>query len=281
MASTDLDTAAVEPLAALTAGALAMLGQLVAQSGWNQTAEDWALFARLGTVFVVRAANGPIVASGAVLPMGERAAWISMILVAPDARGQGLGRKVFAHCLDAVQAAGRTAVLDATPAGEALYRQFDFEPLWRLTRWQRDARRALPATAPQDAPALDTLAALDAEALGFGRGPVLGHLVQRADSRVLRHAEGFAIVRAGRIAHHIGPVLAMGEAAAVTLFAEAAGSLPGPVFVDVPDDRPLLRDWLAGAGFTPQRGFARMALGADAPVGQRSFIHAIAGPEFG
>ena len=281
MASTDVVAGTVEPLAALTDGALAMLGQLVAQSGWNQTPQDWALFARLGDIFVLRGAAGHIVASGAVLPMGERAAWISMILVAPDARGQGLGRRVFAHCLDAVQTTGRTAMLDATPAGEVLYRQFDFEPLWRLTRWQRDARSALPAAAPQDAPMLDTLAARDAEALGFARGPVLRHLVQREGGRVLRHAEGFAVVRAGRIAHHIGPVLATREAAAVALLAEAAGSLAGPVFVDVPDDRPALRDWLAGAGFTSQRGFVRMALGADAPSGQRSFIHAIAGPEFG
>lgn len=281
MASTEIESGAVEPLAALTDGALAMLGQLVAQSGWNQTPQDWALFDRLGRIFVVRDAGGRIVASGAVLPMGERAAWISMILVAPDARGHGLGRRVFAHCLEAVRATGRTAMLDATPAGEALYRKFDFEPLWRLTRWQRDARGPLKAATEPHTPALDTLTALDAEALGFARGPVLDHLVQRDGSRVLRHAEGFAIVRAGRIAHQIGPVLATGEAAAVALLAEAAGSLSGSLFIDVPDDRPVLLDWLAGAGFTPQRSFARMALGADAPAGQRSFIHAIAGPEFG
>ena len=281
MASTEVESGTVEPLAALTDGALAMLGQLVAQSGWNQTPQDWALFDRLGSVFVVRDAGGRIVASGAVLPMGERAAWISMILVAPDVRGRGLGRRMFAHCLDAVQAAGRTAMLDATPAGEALYRQFDFEPLWRLTRWQRGARPALSAPVPEAAPSLDTLAALDAEALGFARGPVLDHLVRRSDSRVLRHADGFAIVRAGRVAHHIGPLLATDEGAAAALLIEAAGSLPGALFVDVPDDRPLLREWLTSASFTPQRGFARMALGADAPAGQRSFIHAIAGPEFG
>ncbi len=281
MASTDVDAVTVEPLRSLTDGVLEMLGQLVAQSGWNQTPQDWALFAQLGSVFVVRDAGGRIVASGAVLPMGERAAWISMILVAPDARGQGLGRRVFAHCLDSVQASGRTALLDATPAGEALYRQFDFEPLWRLTRWQRGARPAPSASTREAAPPLDTLAALDAEALGFARGPVLDHLFRRNDSRVLRHADGFAIVRAGRVAHHIGPLLATGEVAAAALLAEAAGSLPGPLFVDVPDDRPLLREWLADAGFTPQRGFARMARGADAPVGQRNFIHAIAGPEFG
>ena len=31
-------------------------------------------------------------------------------------------------------------MLDATPAGEALYRSFGFQVLWRLTRWRREAR---------------------------------------------------------------------------------------------------------------------------------------------
>ncbi|RZL63446.1 MAG: N-acetyltransferase [Variovorax sp.] len=281
MASTEHVARQVEALNALGDVDLATLGQLVADSGWNQTADDWALFATQGSIYVVRDADRRIVASGAVLPMGAKAAWISMVLVTPGARGQGVGRQVFAHCLEVVRQSGRTAMLDATPAGEALYRQFDFSPLWRLTRWQRAAQ---PATSPalhRESIDLDALAALDADALGFARRAVLEDLADREGSRLLRRANGFAIVRAGRIAHQIGPLLATSEAAAAALLGDAAARLAGPVFVDVPDDRPALREWLAGAGFTTQRSFARMAAGADAPEGQRSFIHAIAGPEFG
>ncbi len=46
-----------------------------------------------------------------------------MILVLPEMRGAGLGRAMFKRCLQAVQDAGRAAMLDATPAGEALYLQ--------------------------------------------------------------------------------------------------------------------------------------------------------------
>lgn len=286
MASTELDAPVhvVQTLGALDHETLAMLDALVVQSGWNQTAEDWALFSQQGTLFAVRDGeghDGRIVASGAVLPMGDTGAWISMILVAPALRGQGLGRTVFEQCLREVQRQGRVALLDATPAGERLYTQYGFSPLWRLTRWQRAATATTAALARQEPAGLAQLAALDAEALGLARGEVLAHLAGRAGSRLQRHAQGFAIVRAGRIAHQIGPLIATDETAAARLLAELAEGTPDPLMVDVPDMRALLREQLAAAGFTPQRGFVRMALGEPVPHGQTAFLHAIAGPEYG
>jgi len=279
MASTET----VETLSALDANSLGMLDALVAASGWNQTADDWALFFRHGTVHVVRDADGLIVASGAVLPMGAGAAWISMILVAPDASGAGLGRSVFEQCLATVQSTGRTAMLDATPAGEPLYRQYAFSPLWRLSRWYREA---LPGAlgkeaGRQEGGGLEALIDLDAEALGLERGVVLGELMQRQGSRVVRHAQAFAVVRSGRIAQHIGPLIATDEASAAQLLGELTDGIAEPIFIDVPDERPLLHEQLANAGFALQRGFARMARGEPPSRGQTAFIHAIAGPEFG
>lgn len=283
MASTEPSTAVVESLPALDAGSLAMLDALVVASGWNQTADDWALFSRHGTVHAVRDAEGRIVASGAVLPMGASAAWISMILVAPEARGRGLGRSVFEQCLRTVKAAGWVAMLDATPAGERLYRQYAFAPLWRLSRWHREALTvtSIPPIVGQDAAGLDALIALDAQALGLARGAVLGELMRREGSRVVRHAQAFGVVRSGRIAHHIGPLVATDEASAGVLLRELSAGVAQPIFIDVPDERLLLRRQLADAGFVQQRGFTRMALGKPLPGGHSATIHAIAGPEFG
>ncbi|MDB5732205.1 MAG: family N-acetyltransferase [Variovorax sp.] len=284
MASTEAGAAAVETLRGLDKDTLAMLGDLVAQSGWNQVPQDWALFSRLGSLCGVRDAGGKLVASGAVLPMGDSAAWISMILVAPAVRGQGWGRRVFAHCLRNVQDAGRIPMLDATPAGARLYSQFGFAPLWHLTRWQRDALPGATPAPPIASPAPETLAtfaSLDAEALGISREPVLADLMARADSRLVRSAGAAALVRTGRLAHHIGPLLATHEPAAAALVLDIARGLPGRVFIDVPDARTEFRRQLAAASFTPQRGLVRMALGEPVPAGQSAFIHAIAGPEFG
>ena len=283
MASTELYTPAylVETLGELDGDTLAMLNALVVQSGWNQTAEDWALFSQQGTLFVVRVGEGLIVASGAVLPMGGTGAWISMILVAPALRGRGLGRMVFERCLREVQRQGRTALLDATPEGEKLYAQYDFVPLWRLTRWQRRAAVPIRPLTWEVAAGLEMIAELDAEALGLARPLVLAHLAGRAGSRLRCHAQGFAIVRAGRIAHQIGPLIAANEATAALLLGELTNGTPEPLMVDVPDTCVLMHDQLGAAGFTPRRGFLRMALGKALPDGQTAFLYAIAGPEYG
>lgn len=288
-----MGTPVVETLAQAASGiapdVAPMLDALVAASGWNQTAHDWRLFQRLGSVHVVRDTQGTIVASGAVLPM-QGAAWISMILVMPAARGQGLGRAVFAHCLARVKALGLAAMLDATPQGEPLYTSFGFTPAWRLTRWLReaidgDAVAAAAVATPGGKPPMHDLAALDAEALGIARTAVLAGLLEREGSRCVRSGRALGLVRAGRTAHHIGPLLSADERDAPALLPEAMRGLQGRIYIDVPDHRPAMAQVLQRAGFSAQRGFARMALaapdGTPAPGGQPAFIHAIAGPEFG
>jgi GNAT superfamily N-acetyltransferase len=298
MASTEpavTTQAVVQLLDELAPATVAMLDDLVVASRWNQVEADWRVFFERGTIYVIRDEHARIVASGAVLPMGASrpgclagltgrgVAWISMILVLPEHRGRGLGRRVFDRCVEHIRAEDRIAMLDATPAGEALYRQFGFHVLWRLTRWRREAR---PATRPQPAattPDLERLAELDQEALGFSRASLLSALLQRPDSRLVHHPAGFTVVRAGRVAHHIGPMVATSEADAIALLQDAASRCSGPLLIDVPDERPLLRAALAEAGFTAQRGFARMALAhaqQRVPQGQPHFIHAVAGPEF-
>lgn len=281
MANTDA-AVVVETLGPLTPAVQAGLDALVLQSGWNQTPQDWAIFSREGSVCVVRDAQARIIASGAVVPHGPEVAWISMILVAPDLRGRGLGRAVFLHCLALVKASGRTACLDATPDGQRIYSQFGFAPVYGLTRWQRAARpQAVPAARSQQLPDAQALAALDAQALGAPRHALLADFLARPDAACVRSSEGFAIVRRGRIAHQIGPLLALNEAGAAELMKRAVQDLAGPVFIDVPDERALLARQLHDAGFTPQRSFMRMVLGDQPLQGQTHFIHAIAGPEFG
>ena len=299
MASTECDAAVdgvrVQLLPDTTGAPPEPLQQLVVDSRWNQTIEDWALFLHAGSVYVASDADAGIVASGAVLPMdalsasampsGEAAsvAWISMILVKPSWRGRGLGRTVFERCLRHVQAEGRVAMLDATPAGEALYRSFGFQVLWRLTRWRREARVADSTVAEPARGTLDRLLALDAEALGFDRARVLRGLAERPGSRLVSADHAGALVRAGRSARHLGPMLACSDTVAAQLLASVAESDASALLIDVPDDRPSMQRTLEACGFRPERPFARMALatpGRDLPGGNTQLIHAIAGPEY-
>jgi GNAT superfamily N-acetyltransferase len=274
----------VEPLTSLMPGTQRDLGMLVEQSGWNQTAADWAVFADEGTIYVVRDERGKIVGSGAVLPFGPSSAWIGMILVAPEARGRGLGAALFQRCLNTARAGGRATLLDATPAGKRLYEQFGLEPLFSLTRWQLERHApgheapAAKACSPSD---IEAVVALDALAFGAPRGALLADILGRPGSRCLHAQGGIAMVRHGRIADHIGPLLAPDEAGAGSLLHAAVATVAGSVFIDVPDARASVASELAGLGFTRQRSFIRMAFGGGSLPGRTSLIHAIAGPEYG
>jgi ribosomal protein S18 acetylase RimI-like enzyme len=173
-------------------------------------------------------------------------------------------------------------MLDATPAGEALYRSFGFQVLWRLTRWRREARAEdVAAEAAQGT--LDRLLALDAAALGFDRVRVLRDLSERPGSQIVTADRAAALVRAGRTARHLGPILAYSDMAAAQLLARVAGFDASALLIDVPDDRPSMQRTLEACGFRPERPYAPMALaapGLDLPVGNTYLIHAIAGPEY-
>ena len=285
MASTEAIT--VQRLQALTPQALAQLQQLVVDSHWNQLPADWALFFSLGAIYVVRNAEGVIVGSGAVLPMGAslggaaQVSWISMVLVSPALRGHGLGRAVFARCLAQVQSKDQVPMLDATPQGEALYAQFGFEPTWRFTRWRRPQNTTAMSGLPADT-SIHYLQQLDQQALGFDRHALLSGMAEREGARCVRHAEASALLRPGRTAVHIGPMHATQEVEGAALLQAIAAALPDALVVDVPQGRSRMEATLNATGFAPERPFARMvrASGLKLAPTQTDIVQAVAGPEY-
>ncbi|WP_137922497.1 GNAT family N-acetyltransferase [Hydrogenophaga sp. 2FB] len=252
-------------------------------AGWNQTADDWRLFVEQGRVFGLRDGDtGPLVATAAALPYAGGIGWISMVLVHPAWRHQGLATALMARCVAHLGALGATPVLDATPAGQQAYSRVGFEDGFTLARWEGtvSAGASVPSAMPADA---TTVSKLDAQASGCGRGFLLADFLQRAGSRAWMAAgnTGFAIAREGRRATQIGPLVAEDEASALSLLQTALAGLRGRVFLDVPERWASLRGWLELNGFARQRSFVRMALGAApiASVNDRLFV--LAGPEFG
>ncbi len=102
-------------------------------SRWNQTERDWQSFlttAPHGALVAVE--NGRVIGSVATLPYGPFA-WISMVLVDPAARRRGLGTLLLNRGL-ALIPDRMAARLDATPAGEVLYRKLGFAAEYGLAR---------------------------------------------------------------------------------------------------------------------------------------------------
>ena len=300
MASIDRQAAAGDvDLVSLSVADLDALLDLSASAHWNQNEADWRTLLQLGRGWGIRTtgADGQdvLAASTVVLPYGSDFAWISMVLVLPDCRRRGHASRLLRHALDALAAQGRAAVLDATPAGHAVYVQEGFADTWGFARWRREEGRtaavgigaaSVPTTralTDADWPAIE---ALDAPAFGASRLPLLRALAQRLPqaARVVEaggRLRGFVLGRDGREARQIGPLLAEDEGVAAALLADALRSLDGPVYVDLLDGRDGLRAWLQQQGFVFQRPFTRMVRGRREAPGEPGAIMLVAGPELG
>ena len=278
---------------------------------WNQTEADWRLMLNQGQGYAIWAdgAGGQrqLAASTIVLPYGHSFAWISMVLVLPDFQRRGYATRLLRHALDELSARSVMAVLDATPAGLALYRQLGFVDAWGFGRYRCES----PAIAILDSavtagirplqdsdwPAIDTM---DSPVFGVSRLPVLRDLAQRLPGAAwVAHEQGrlcgLVLGRDGREAVQIGPLLARNETVAKTLLATALRAVKGPVMVDLLDREMALREWLLGQGFMLQRPFTRMVHGtgttaiagaiasasASAAPGSAEGLVLVAGPELG
>jgi GNAT superfamily N-acetyltransferase len=260
---------------------------LSAEAGWNQTSVDWALFLRQGTVFGLRSGLAGIVATGAVLPYGGDFAWISMVLVTRSRRRQRIGTSILEACCAELARRTLVAVLDATPAGEGIYRPLGFEGMFNLSRWQgisgpRKKTRAVAARS-MAAPDLAAVTATDAAAFGADRRFLLQSLFDRLPQLafIAKDNAGFVLARPGRVATQIGPLVAANEDVAAALLDAALGCVSGPVFLDLIDRREILTARLRQRGFTVQRPFLRMGLKRGIPFGDTTRLFVVAGPEFG
>jgi hypothetical protein len=271
----------------LTEDHIAECVALSAEASWNQKAEDWALFLRHGIVLGLRANDGVTVATGAALPYPDAFAWISMVLVTAPRRRQRIGTSMLEACCVEVARQGLVSVLDATPAGERIYRPLGFQGMFNLSRWQgvTHGRPYPPAGDVRAMAANDvhTVTGIDAAAFGAQRKFLVENLFRRLPQLafVTQDLTGFVLARPGRIATQIGPIVAADEGAAATLLDAALGCVSGPVFLDLIDGRDILMHRLRQRGFTVQRPFLRMGLNRRVPFGHPAHLFVVAGPEFG
>jgi len=278
---------------ALGVADLAGAGALVAEAGWNQNAADWRLFLELGRGFAVKTDTGILAATATTLPYPSGFGWISMVLVAKAYQRRGIATRLLERCIETLRKDGRVPVLDATPAGRAVYRPLGFREGWPLTRWRRagvESRAAVPAAGPAVRALADadwrSLLALDAAAFGCDRAPLLERLRirSRAFACVTGRAgplHGFLLGREGRLATQLGPIVAEDAASATALVSHALACLATPVIVDALDCHDGFARDLALQGFVRERPYTRMALESDTLFGDPHRCMAIAGPELG
>jgi len=297
MPATAISELRIAVKSSLSAAELENGDALVAEARWNQVAADWRLFAELGRVYAAQARSGRIIGTSAILPYGEKFGWISMVLVAGAYRRQGLATLLMRRAMDDLAAARRVPVLDATPEGRAVYRTLGFADSWGFHRLRREQQQQVAPVDPNSSPAgvevrpitdadWPALCAFDAAAFGAQRDRVLGALRRRLRPAELVAVEndrvvGFCLGRDGRIAAHIGPLVAENDGIAYALLARAANSVAAPLFIDLADAKSAIREFLAARGFAPVRPFTRMLFGRTERFDDPTRTFAVIGPEFG
>ena len=264
------------------------------EAGWNQTVADWRFMLGAGRGFGCTGPDGKWQASALVLPLGQKLAWISMVLVTRERRRGGLGTGLLKRCIDEVRSADAVAGLDATEQGRPIYLPLGFRDLYRISRWHFDDVKdtaihpptciGLRPIVPAD---LSRLALYDRPLTGMERPAILAHLALRQPGRAWISEDaggkisGFVLGREGLMATSLGPVVADSEAIALALIAKAAASAPGPFIIDVPEAHRALRAWLEEQGAKTPRGYTRMTLGEAKGLDDPSHLFALAGPELG
>jgi GNAT superfamily N-acetyltransferase len=273
--------AATEPLDIVELGVGdAQAGLLLStEAGWNQNEADWRFFLGKGVVFGLRDGTR-LVASAALLPYSAGNAWISMVLVTADFRRRGIATKLVDACLDVAKRRGLTTWLDATPAGAAVYGPLGFTPTLQLRRLRLEKPQGTTAARPLSAGKLDALAARDGSTMGFDRSTLLSEFSARPGSRIVSDNRTMALVRDGRTARHIGPLLADRTDQALALVDAFVSSETGPWLIDAVHSQEEFLNGLVQSGWNIERPFQRMRFGRPtAPPAQLPF--AVAGPEFG
>ncbi|MFB9971535.1 GNAT family N-acetyltransferase [Pseudoroseomonas cervicalis] len=251
---------------------LAAAQGLSAAVSWPHRLEDWQFLHALGQG-VAAEAEGRLLGTAMGWRFGAAQGALGLVIVAPEARGRGLGRALTEAVLAGLE--GRGVTLHATADGFPLYASQGFVPLGEVVQHQGAAfsvglvplekGERLRPLGRNDAA---LLAALDEAATGLSRGPVLEALLAVAEGVVLERDGapcGLSLLRRFGRGHVIGPVLAPDAAAAQALIAHWLGVRGGQFLrIDLPAEAGL-SDWLQGLGLVRVDGVRPMRRGA-APV---------------
>ncbi len=259
-------------------------------AGWNQTEKDWLfLINSPGHLSMVAEVHHDVVGTITAVLYEKELAWIGMVLVAKDNRGQGISKRLLANVLDQLSHV-KVIKLDATPQGQLVYKGFGFLETNSIIRMTKDADRMydLASEDSSNIAGIDTnmqpIVDLDYSVFGARRTQLIEYLVGESPNRCWSFSDhsGFILGRAGDRYHHLGPMVAKDEADAKILIAKVLRDLNGKsVVVDVPEDKSTWLIWLTSIGFSPQRNFVRMSKNQTVLNGLVDKQYLIAGPEFG
>ncbi|MFI5225876.1 MAG: GNAT family N-acetyltransferase [Candidatus Limnocylindrales bacterium] len=214
-------------------------GELLLSDGWtDRTAFFEFAVGHPACRPIVADLDGRVVATGIGTASGS-VGWIALIFVAPDLRGEGLGRLVSTAVCDDLEARGsRTLLLHASDAGRPVYERLGFEIHAWLHLFDPPDRDDQDDGATSDGPAdviirpvaasdMKAVEALDASASGEDRRHLIRAVLPTDGGLVAVDADG--TVRGYRLDPSWGahPLVAHDPHDAIAILEHAARAAPG------------------------------------------------------
>jgi GNAT superfamily N-acetyltransferase len=258
--------------------------RLSRSAGWAYRLEDWQVAVSLGHG-VLAEEDGKVIGSALWWPYGDAFATCGAIIVAPEAQGHGLGRKLLAGLLEA--AGARAVLLNSTAEGIRLYQSFGFavtgtvhQHLARAPADPAPARQPVRAACAEDLPAI---LQMDQRALGAGRQRMIEEFALTGRLAVIERGDlqAYAICRPFGLGQVIGPVVAGGVEDAQALIGHFLTANAGQVLrVDIPGDSGL-GPWLTAQGLPEVGQVTTMIRGRRPAIPGPERIFALASQSFG
>ena len=261
--------------------------------GWNQTEKDWKLLIESPqNVCLLAECNKKIIGTTTAMNYANQIAWIGMVLVAKESRGQGVSKLLLTNILKKLESFP-SIKLDATPAGQRVYEKFDFKDEYLISRLVTGSMKHLSFdddTISAESIRLkdvEEIIALDEHVFGTNRKELIESLIKEYPHKAWllkrnNSIAGFALGREGNKYHQVGPVFGPGINEVKMLIRKALKELINqPVVIDVLDDKEDLINWLSSIGFTKQRHFVRMYKKENLIPGIGNKQYMVCGPEFG
>ena len=261
--------------------------------GWNQTEKDWKLLIESPqNVCMLAECNRKIIGTTTAMNYSNQIAWIGMVLVDKEYRGQGVSKSLLTNILKQL-GSFQSIKLDATPEGQRVYKKFDFKDEYLITRMATASMKSLSYDdddifpVPIQLKDIQEIIVLDELVFGANRTQLIESLIKEYAYKAWllkrnNSITGFALGRKGNKYHQVGPVFASNINDVKMLIRKALEELINqPVVMDVLSEKEDLINWLNSIGFIMQRQFVRMYKKENPFPGIINNQYLICGPEFG
>jgi len=268
---------------------------MAAQEGWNPGIHDAQTFFEADPAgFVGVSVENDLIGGGAIVRHNEKFGFMGLFLVAPEHRGQGIGRKLWYArrnlLLDRL-APGASIGMDGVSAMVDFYREGGFVPQYISSRFQTEAAPNLSVHDPNVTPTgeddFESVREFDGRCfpgervgylLAWLRQPdVHQYVYRREDGKI----GGFGTLRPCLLGWKIGPLFAETPDIARSLIGVLISAVNGEqVSIDVPSTNPVAQELCRSLGMSEVFQCTRMYFGPK-PVYQASLIYGLTSFELG